>query len=79
VYPPKEVIVSVSDDGKTYKEAGRVAVPDGESKVIGVEVPLSIQKGVDMKVTVKRFGVIPAGEQGAGHEAWLFVDEIVVE
>lgn len=79
VYPPKEVIVSVSDDGKTYKEAGRVAVPDGESKVIGVEVPLSIQKGVDMKVTVKRFGVIPAGQQGAGHEAWLFVDEIVVE
>ncbi len=79
VYPPKEVIVSVSDDGKTYKEAGRVNVPDGESKVIGVEVPLNITKGLDMKVTVKRFGVIPAGQQGAGHEAWLFVDEIVVE
>ncbi len=79
VYPPKEVIVSVSDDGKTYKEAGRVTVPDGDSKVIGVEVPLSIKKGVDMKVTVKRYGVIPAGQQGAGHEAWLFVDEVVVE
>ncbi|MCF8244358.1 MAG: family 20 glycosylhydrolase [Saprospiraceae bacterium] len=79
VYPPKEVIISVSDDGKTFKEAGRANVPDGESKVIGVEVPLNIKKGVDMKVTVKRFGVIPAGQQGAGHEAWLFVDEVVVE
>ncbi|MBI1226547.1 MAG: family 20 glycosylhydrolase [Bacteroidetes bacterium] len=79
VYPPKEVIISVSDDGKTFKEAGRASVPDGDAKVIEVAVPLNIHKGLDMKVEVKRFGVIPTGQQGAGHEAWLFVDEIVVE
>ena len=32
-----------------------------------------------IRILAKRHGLIPAGAQGAGHEAWLFVDEIIVE
>ena len=79
IYPPKEVVVSVSGDGKNFTEAGKTAVQDGEGKIIPAEVVLTGTKGAYLKVLVKRFGLIPEREQGAGHEAWLFMDEIAVE
>jgi hexosaminidase len=32
-----------------------------------------------IRVVAKNYGIIPGGNPGAGHEAWLFVDEIEVE
>ena len=32
-----------------------------------------------LHVIVKNYGVIPDGLQGAGHKAWLFVDELIIE
>ena len=32
-----------------------------------------------LKITVPNYGIIPEGEQGAGHKAWTFIDEIIVE
>ncbi|MFM9951127.1 MAG: family 20 glycosylhydrolase, partial [Saprospiraceae bacterium] len=32
-----------------------------------------------IRVFVKNYGIIPAGKPGAGHPAWLFVDEIEVQ
>lgn len=79
IYPPKEVVISVSNDGENFSEAGRVAVQDGEGKVIQTEVALPVSKGTYLQVQVKRYGIIPVGAEGGGNEAWLFVDEIVVE
>ena len=79
IYPPREVEIAVSNDGKNFTEAGKVTVQDGEGKIIATEVPLANAKGVYLKILVKRYGLIPDGAQGAGHEAWLFVDEMVVE
>jgi len=31
-----------------------------------------------LKIEVENFGNIPDGRMGAGHGAWLFVDEIIV-
>ena len=32
-----------------------------------------------IKIVVKNYGIIPEGKQGAGHKAWTFIDEIIVE
>lgn len=79
IYLPEEVIVSVSDDGKTFREAGRATVPTSDSKVVGVEVPLTINSALDMKVQVRCFGPLHDGLQEVGQASWLFLDEIVVE
>ncbi len=80
VYPPKSLEVSTSDDGKAFKSLGRNdSIKGGESKIVEVMLPLNQVKARYLKVHVGRFGVIPADAQGAGNEAWLFVDEITVE
>lgn len=32
-----------------------------------------------IEIRVKNYGVIPEGKQGAGHKAWTFIDEIIIE
>ncbi|MGK0421917.1 MAG: hexosaminidase [Polaribacter sp.] len=32
-----------------------------------------------LKITIPNYGIIPEGKQGAGHKAWTFIDEIIVE
>jgi hexosaminidase len=38
-----------------------------------------ILKTKNLKITIPNYGIIPAGKKGAGHKAWTFIDEIVVE
>jgi len=32
-----------------------------------------------INIKIKNYGIIPEGKQGAGHKAWTFIDEIIVE
>ena len=32
-----------------------------------------------LDIIVKNYGTIPEGKQGAGHKAWTFIDEIIIE
>ncbi|MEH6764322.1 MAG: family 20 glycosylhydrolase [Aequorivita antarctica] len=32
-----------------------------------------------MKLIIPNYGTIPDGQQGAGHKAWTFIDEIIIE
>ncbi|MEM7104439.1 MAG: family 20 glycosylhydrolase [Bacteroidota bacterium] len=79
IYLPKNVSVYTSDDKEVYTQVGASAEIKGDQKVITVPIELNSAKGRYMKVLVQRFGLIPDGKQGAGHEAWLFIDEIIVE
>ncbi len=79
IYVPKMVQVSWSNDGKTFSKpvSGNVVVPNG--KIANTSLTLPKGKGRYLKVLVPNFGVIPAGQAGAGSKAWLFVDELVLE
>ncbi|MCC6725756.1 MAG: family 20 glycosylhydrolase [Saprospiraceae bacterium] len=80
VYLPKSFEAAYSNDGKIFMSLGSIqSIAAGDSKVADVQFPLNQQKARYLKVIAKRYGVIPAGQQGEGHEAWLFVDEIVVD
>ena len=36
-------------------------------------------KSTQLKITIPNYGVIEEGKQGAGHKAWTFIDEIIIE
>lgn len=79
VYAPREFSVAVSDDGKEYREMVRLPVAAGEENLVKVEAQFDEVKTRFVKIVAQRYGLIPEGAQGAGHEAWLFVDELIVE
>ncbi|MFK8009983.1 MAG: family 20 glycosylhydrolase [Saprospiraceae bacterium] len=78
IYLPKKVSVFVSNDGNKYTLAGETTSIATKTKVATPTVEVN-SKATFVKVLVERFGKIPEGMQGGGHEAWLFVDEIIVE
>ncbi len=79
IYPPREVMVLISNDGLRFREVAIDAVQDSGEQIISTRLRFPNTKGSYLKVQVKRYGVIPEGAPGGGHEAWLFVDELVVE
>lgn len=81
---PRKVTYSVSDDGKHWR-AVHAATPavdplDGARRVerVGYRPPRALRTRW-LRVQAQPFGTLPAGHGGAGHQAWVFADEIVVE
>lgn len=81
IYPPVEIEIYSSDNGHIFKIAGALKIRNtGYSKII--QIPIRLIKNTNarfLKLVAKNHGIIEDGAQGAGHPAWLFVDEIIVE
>lgn len=79
IYLPQYAEISVSSNGTDFTVAGKDSVFTSDKmtmKYIGVKfAPVTARY---IKVFVKNYGLIPSGKPGAGHKAWLFVDEIKV-
>ena len=42
-------------------------------------IPESESSKVDqIKIIIPNYGIIPDNKQGAGHKAWTFIDEIII-
>ncbi len=74
IYAPSQVIISFP----------------GNDEFLPIELESSDELMVDLKLSTKvtsqfvkikvvNYGVIPDGKQGAGHKAWTFIDEIIIE
>lgn len=50
-----------------------------DSLLVNFKVNLTNIKARRLRITVPNFGIIPEGKQGAGHKAWTFIDEIIIE
>jgi hexosaminidase len=82
IHPPKSIEVLVSDDGISFRSEGIRKIDSEEKMNSGKERVLFSLAGVKaryIKVVATNIGTIPEGYQGAGQNAWLFLDEIVVE
>jgi hexosaminidase len=78
IYRPKSIEVFTSNDGINYLSAGKseMFIEIYPLRKVGVSFqPIQTRF---VKVLIKNFGKIPAGNPGGGHGAWLFVDEIEV-
>ena len=89
IFYPRSVEFELSKDGKIYKKVATIAPTEGD---LGTEYPdTKILKASNLKeearyvrVRVERYGPLPnwhlgyGGADGHEGEAWLFIDEILV-
>ncbi|HYF30760.1 MAG TPA: family 20 glycosylhydrolase [Chitinophagaceae bacterium] len=81
IYLPASVEVFISKDGKTFTPIGKTSefTKDNTGFLSGsMRVSFSPTTARYIKVIARNYGKIPEGKPGAGHPAWLFVDEIQV-
>ena len=80
IWRPQTLEVFLSGDGKTFSGAG-LTDDFTETKTGNGTMKIEFGKVTTarfVKVVIKNWGEIPAGEPGAGNKPWLFVDEIEV-
>jgi hexosaminidase len=78
IYLPKSVMVETSIDGKSYTQVSEVKSLDINDKIGHAQIKVDAKTRY-IRLSVKNFGIIPDGAQGGGHEAWLFIDEVIIE
>jgi hexosaminidase len=80
IYPAQKIEVALSKDGKSFQPAGSSAefikTNSGNGKL---QVTFSPVSSRFVKVDIKNLGMIPDGKPGAGENAWLFLDEVVIQ
>jgi hexosaminidase len=84
IFLPDYVILSVSEDGKTWKDVDRKDFNDKNMEKIEIRradlaFPNVTSPKRFLKVFAKNIGKCPVGHAGAGQAAWLFADELIVE
>jgi stage V sporulation protein SpoVS len=72
----------VSEDGINYVSAGRInnTVADNDLKVTIKDFVVELNKKTKVsyiKVFAKNYGKIPSWHEGAGEDAYIFVDEVL--
>jgi len=72
IYAPKQIQLSIDDNGF---ETFHLPI----SELLLVNRTLSPEKkGRIIRLRIPNYGIIPERKQGAGHKAWTFIDEIIV-
>lgn len=74
IYLPKTLKIEYSNDGKIFQLLAMTKTIDTEDTILNF--PPTQARFLKIKAT--NFGTIPIGAAGAGHKAWLFLDEIIV-
>lgn len=82
IYRPSHFEVYVSNDNKNFTLAGKgktdELTADELPRKLTCDFSGSNATARYVKVLLKNYGMIPSGLPGAGHKAWLFVDEIEI-
>lgn len=88
IWMPRRVEVELSMDGKTFAPALSIAndVPDGSQPGGNAGTvtkdfirEIAPQNARYIRIRAVNFGKIPSWHPGSGGDAWIFVDEIIVE
>ncbi len=82
IYAPKEVNLEIKlTNGKTISLKNKVKRTDSLLVNFSLKdfIPESENSKVDqIKIIIPNYGIIPENKQGAGHKAWTFIDEIII-
>lgn len=80
IYFPGGVDIAQSADGQTFAPfQSAVSITKSADKTKASIQLASPVKTRYLKINVLNFGTIPDGMAGAGHKAWLFVDEVEIK
>ncbi len=78
IHLAKEAKIFISKDGKKFKKIKTISHQEIIDNNGRIRVNTGKQSSRYLKIVIDNAGIIPAGNSGAGSEAWLFVDEIGV-
>jgi hexosaminidase len=81
IYLPESLVLEASDDGKTYRKVSTLNKVDIYTTYGNRDgrIEIRMEAGVSgryFRIKAEPEGKIPEGREGAGHKAWLFIDEI---
>jgi len=80
---PRKVVFEISKDGNKFSKAAEIEnnVSDKDEKVQTKDFTASLkkQKARYVKVKAINYGKLPSWHEGGGGNAWIFVDEVMVE
>ncbi len=83
IFLPSSVEFSISADGKTFKSLGVISndVPVDYTDTIVKEFTKKVRRkrARYVRITATNIGVNPPQHPGAGHDAFIFADEITIE
>ena len=79
IYGPKSIEIFGANEKDQWVKIEKSSEQTENDKIIKAKIYLNGSSYRYIKVLVKRHGIIKDGLQGAGNEAWLFCDEIVVD
>ncbi|RTY92475.1 glycoside hydrolase family 20 protein [Flavobacterium sp. GT3R68] len=79
VYYPKNIIISVSENGTDFKTVKEITLQEIERMKGSVIVDFTPVKTKYVKVIALNAGKIPEGKVGASADAWLLIDEIRID
>lgn len=82
IWFPTEVRFELSDDGQNFKEVGLAQneVLDNVSETSTQKLGVRMRRtGRYIRVIAKNYGKCPKWHPGAGGDAWIFADELIVE
>lgn len=78
IYAPREVtFYAWSGDVKDWVKVASATVEPTNKKISSLTFSIpKAKKNTRFRLEIPNYGTIPEGAQGAGHGAWLFVDEL---
>ena len=80
---PKEIEISVSDDGNNFTQVSilknEIPVSIGKDSIHSLKTQFKTVKTNYIKIVAKNYGSLPEWHNGAGKDSWMFMDEIIVE
>ena len=83
IWMPTEVVIWISEDGLEFREAARVAnqVPDDSESRIRHDLVAELEdiEVRFLKIYARNYSAIPDWHPGHGGQAFIFIDEILVE
>jgi len=77
IHPPKRVEVFAGNDSSSLASVRTLSGAEISGNVLVASFPPQLARYI--RVVAVNAGKIPDGKPGAGNDAWLFVDEIMVE
>ena len=77
IYAPTEIGFSFKlEDGKTINDIN--LIKNNGELLVDYSYNMEPTKITKIEITIKNFGDITEGKQGAGNKAWTFIDEIII-
>ncbi|MCI2229671.1 family 20 glycosylhydrolase [Polaribacter sp. MSW13] len=75
IYAPKKINIFFDDKNHPFE----LKLNNTENLLVEAILVGDHIKAKKIKIFIPNYGIIPEGKQGAGHKAWTFIDEIIVE